>query len=289
MEKTRRNRIILCIGVVTAIAIIAVGYLPKANSFSGFQGKTLWDWLSLLVVPASLAGLGALLQLKDQDRAKKQADLEREIADKNRQQDLEIAQGTREEEALQHYLDRVSNLVIEKNLLEIAAKDAPTTEEKELLDVSVDIIRALTLSTLRRLSDGIRKGSVVRLLAEADIIQRLGVSLDGADLQTAFLNFAVLYRADLSGADLACASLIDTELNEVRLSGAFLNFANLSGADLTGADLSDAYLSGAIGVTKEQLEKAYLCGTELPKGIDIDPNRDCDKFYGEWLSEHGYI
>lgn len=115
------------------------------------------------------------------------------------------------------------------------------------------------------------------------------VRLDGADLQTAFLNFAVLYRADLSGADLACASLIDTELNEVRLSGAFLNFANLSGADLTGADLSDAYLSGAIGVTKEQLEKAYLCGTELPEGIDIDPNRDCDKFYGEWLSEHGYI
>jgi hypothetical protein len=274
---------------MTAIAIIAVGYLPKANSFSGFQGKTLWDWLSLLVVPASLAGLGALLQLKDQDRAKKQADLEREIADKNRKQDLKIAEGTREEEALQHYLDRVSNLVIEKNLLAIAAKDAPTTEEKELLDVSVDIIRALTLSTLRRLSDGIRKGSVVRLLAEADIIQRLGVSLHGADLQTAFLNFAVLYRADLSGADLACASLIDTELNEVRLSGAFLNFANLSGADLTGADLSDAYLSGAIGVTKEQLEKAYLCGTELPEGIDIDPNRDCDKFYGEWLSEHGYI
>jgi hypothetical protein len=256
---------------VTAIAIIAVGYLPKANSFSGFQGKTLWDWLSLLVVPTSLAALAAWLQHKQQER------------------ELKIAEDNRQEEALQHYLDRVSNLLIEKNLLAIAAKDAPTTEEKELLDVSVDIIRALTLSTLRRLSDGIRKGSVVRLLAEADIIQRLGVSLHGADLQTAFLNFAVLYRADLSGADLACASLIDTELNEVRLSGAFLNFANLSGADLTGADLSDAYLSGAIGVTKEQLEKAYLCGTELPEGIDIDPNRDCDKFYGEWLSEHGYI
>jgi uncharacterized protein YjbI with pentapeptide repeats len=295
---------------MTAIAIIAVGYLPKANSFSGFQGKTLWDWLSLLVVPASLAGLGALLQLKDQDRAKKQADLEREIADKNRKQDLKIAEGTREEEALQHYLDRVSNLVIEKNLLAIAAKDTPTIEEKELLEVSAEIIRALTLSTLRRLSDGIRKASVVRFLIEADIIQRLGVSLEGANLRDANLscielkgvnlswadlrqsdlsdsNFADanLYQANLrdanldainlKGAELSCSKLENAHFICANLTSVRLSDSNLSGANLAGANLTDADLSCAIGLTKEQLEKAWICKTKLPKGIGIDSNRDC--------------
>jgi uncharacterized protein YjbI with pentapeptide repeats len=378
---------------MTAIAIIAVGYLPKANSFSGFQGKTLWDWLSLLVVPASLAGLGALLQLKDQDRAKKQADLEREIADKNRQQDLEIAQGTREEEALQHYLDRVSNLVIEKNLLAIAAKAAPTTEEKELLEVSAEIIRALTVSTLRRLSDGSRKASVVRFLIEADIILGLKVRLEGADLQKAdlsgtyldgaILNSAILddaklegaslngaelkgaklkgawlndaklssaklngadltqakveganleganlreaklinanlVRADLTDADLVRADLTDANLSSAKLnradltqasledailnnaklinadlSHAHLGHAKLIGAELLGAffietDLSGANLSCATALIKEKLEEAYLCETKLPKGIDLNPDRDCDMDWEEWRSDHGY-
>jgi uncharacterized protein YjbI with pentapeptide repeats len=291
-----------------------------------------------LVVPASLAGLGALLQLKDQDRAKKQADLEREIADKNRQQDLEIAQGTREEEALQHYLDRVSNLVIEKNLLAIAAKAAPTTEEKELLEVSAEIIRALTVSTLRRLSDGSRKASVVRFLIEADIILGLKVRLEGADLQKAdlsgtyldgailnsailddaklegaslngaelkgaklkgaWLNDAKLSSAKLNGADLTQASLEDAILNNAKLinadlSHAHLGHAKLIGAELLGAffietDLSGANLSCATALIKEKLEEAYLCETKLPKGIDLNPDRDCDMDWEEWRSDHGY-
>jgi uncharacterized protein YjbI with pentapeptide repeats len=278
-----------------------------------------------LVVPASLAGLGALLQLKEQRRAEQQADLEREIADKNRQQDLEIAQGTREEEALQHYLDRVSNLVIEKNLLAIAAKKEPTTEEKELLDVSVDIFRGLTLSTLRRLSDGVRKASVVRLLIETDIIKRLKVSLQDADLSCANLRYADLSDADLSDADLSganlkgarlsqanlsCANLryadlLDAGLRNADLSGADLSGANLKGASLHGAALSCAILedaklkgarlygtylggadlSGAKGLTKEQLENAYLCKTTLPKEIGVDPDRDCSKSPAKWLAE----
>ena len=68
-----------------------VGGVETTITTTPQDAKTLWDWLSLLGVPTSLAGLGAWLQLKDQ-----------KIADKNRKQDLEIAQGTREEEALQH-------------------------------------------------------------------------------------------------------------------------------------------------------------------------------------------
>jgi uncharacterized protein YjbI with pentapeptide repeats len=300
---------------MTAIAIIAVGYLPKANSFSGFQGKTLWDWLSLLVVPASLAGLGALLQLKDQDRAKKQADLEREIADKNRQQDLKIAEDNRQEEALQHYLDRVSNLLIEKNLLAIAANVARgknTPEEKELLDVSLDVIRTMTLTVLQRL-DGNRKGIVVQFLVESDIIKRPKAILSGANLVGIVLHDANLSDANLSGAnlenaDLGKAGLGDANLSYTNLVGANLENtaivnSNLYKADLTGAKLQGAYLwytylsgaklngakleatqilytdlSDAEGLTEEQLEKTYLCKAKLTEELNIDPNRNCEMF-----------
>jgi hypothetical protein len=125
------------------------------------------------------------------------------------------------------------------------------------------------------LSDGVRKASVVRLLIETDIIKRLKVSLEGADLTGADLSVASLQRADLNGAKLSVANLL----------GADLSVASLQGADLNGANLSGADLSSAKGLTKEQLEEAYLCETTLPKGIDMDPNRDCGKPYGEWLSE----
>ena len=310
MRRKLRNRVILSVGLMTAIAIIAVGYLPKANSFSGFQGKTLWDWLSLLVVPASLAGLGALLQLKDQDRAKKQADLEREIADKNRQQDLKIAEDNRQEEALQHYLDRVSNLLIEKNLLAIAANVARgknTPEEKELLDVSLDVIRTMTLTVLQRL-DGNRKGIVVQFLVESDIIKRPKAILSGANLVGIVLHDANLSGANLENADLGKAGLGDANLSYTNLVGANLENtaivnSNLYKADLTGAKLQGAYLwytylsgaklngakleatqilytdlSDAEGLTEEQLEKTYLCKAKLTEELNIDPNRNCEMF-----------
>jgi uncharacterized protein YjbI with pentapeptide repeats len=255
-----------------------VGAVETTITTTPQDAKTLWDWLSLLVVPASLAGLGALLQLKEQRRAEQQADLEREIADKNRQQDLKIAQGTREEEALQHYLDRVSNLVIEKNLLAIAAKVAKeknTPEEKELLNVSLDVIRTMTLTVLRRL-DGGRKRIVVQFLFESNLISshfyeedpakanRLTVGLKGADLSSANLSHAhlngakfrlsILSSANLSHAHLLCADFRQTNLNGAKLYGAWLQGANLSGADLRCAE----------GLTKEQLENAFLCFGCIP-------------------------
>jgi hypothetical protein len=84
MVKTRRNRIILGIGIGMFVAVIVVGYLPRAHSFSGFKGKTLWDWLSLAGVPLFLAGLGFWLQLQQQKQTQDQLETERDIAEQNR-------------------------------------------------------------------------------------------------------------------------------------------------------------------------------------------------------------
>ena len=319
------------------------------------SGKTVWDWLSLLGVPLSLFALGALFQIAQQQQAAAAAKEQREQATS------EAA-----EEVLQIYFDRISALLVDKNLLGIATKENISSEQKEFLCAAVDVIRARTLSILRRFTNSQeRKTSVIRFLIETEVIAKLELNLSGADLGGAYLRSTKLIGVNLSGADLFGADLIDTDLINTDLSMAKLrdadlriaklSDADLRGADLCGADLSsadllgaklsyaklrDAYLrgtkligadlrgakligadlscaklnganlintdlslaklsladmngaklsyaklngadlfganlSGAKGLTKQQLEQAVLCQTQLPEGIDLNPNRDC--------------
>lgn len=223
----------------------------------------------MVAVPIVLGVLGFRLQAQQQkqNEAQKQRELEqteklaatqREQTEKLAAVERGIAEQNRQEEALQNYYDKVSALLVEKNLLAIVAKvakgDTATLEEKELLDVSVDVIRARTLTTLRKL-DSTRKTSLIRFLLEAEVISKLHLSLA---------------KADLSHADLEAADLRDADLTK----------ADLTGADLKGAFLMNTILSDVEGLTKEQLEgkdPPYLCRTQLPEGIDIDPDRDCER------------
>jgi uncharacterized protein YjbI with pentapeptide repeats len=206
------------------------------------QSKTLWDWLSLLGVPITLLILGYLLQRMQQKRAENETN----------------------EEVLQVYIDRLSGLLVDKNLRATAVKFNPqdpeksqtTPEEKELLDSAVDVIRARTLSILRRFeNDTERKTSVIRFLIEADFISKLklnlsdanlsSANLSGANLRNADLRHADLNNANLSSADLSGADLSSADLNKANLSDANLSSANLRNADLRYADLNNANLSSA--------------------------------------------
>ena len=131
---------------------------------TGFETKTLWDWMELLIVPLFLAGGAFFLNRSEKEierqRTEDRANLEREIAT-DRQQ----------EAALQSYLDRMAELLLEKKLR--------TTENKEVRNVA----RTRTLAVLRTL-DGTRKGIVLRFLKEAGLIdkEKTIVDLEGADL-----------------------------------------------------------------------------------------------------------
>jgi uncharacterized protein YjbI with pentapeptide repeats len=206
-------------------------------------GKTLWDWLSLLGVPITLAILGYWLQQIQQKRAEEVAKEQRELA----------ADETKEE-VLQVYFDRLSALLVDKNLLAIAVKVnskepeklQATPEEQELLDSAVDVIRARTLSILRRFkNDKERKNRVIRFLIEADFISKLKLNLSDAILSDADLSRADLRSARLRGADLSRADLSRAKLRGARLRGADLRYADLRYADLRGADLIGADLIGA--------------------------------------------
>jgi uncharacterized protein YjbI with pentapeptide repeats len=257
------------------------------------SAKTLWDWLSVLGVPFSLAILGFWLQQLQQKRAEQQTRLERERieqqekAEKERAEqqanlEKEIAEANQREEALQAYFDRLSTLLVDKNLIAIAtklenSKDISTNvqnqssidEQKELFDAAVGVVQARTLSILRRLKeDGERKTSVIRFLIEAKVISKLkldfsgaylndtdlsrgnfhginfiGANLNGADLSGANLRKANFSNADLSNANLRGADLTDSSFDGANLSGAYLTFANLDGANFSNANFSDADLS----------------------------------------------
>ena len=237
--------------------------------------KSFWDGLELLGVPLVLAVLGAWFQKTQQEQAERTA----------REQREQDADETREE-VLQLYFDRISTLLIDKNLMAIASKgdDAPS-ENKELLEASLDIIRARTLSILRRFENDIdRKSSVVRFLAEAEIISRLKLNLSEAQLSEAQLNAVNLNGGNFNRANFTKAQLNGANLDKAQLNGAILNGAQLQGAILNDADLcraqlnetklkwaflirsdlTSAKLNGA-DLTKAKLHSAKLNGTDLTR------------------------
>ncbi|MUG92815.1 pentapeptide repeat-containing protein [Scytonema sp. UIC 10036] len=214
------------------------------------SGKTLWDWLQLfgtLAVPVLLVILGNQLQSK-----------EKEIADTNLR-----------EESLQDYIDRMSELLLDKNLKNLAIDDP-------LRDTALDVARARTLSVLRRLGkDKERKGSVIRFLIDVELTGEFSLSdaylegayLEGVDLKNAYFSNAYFKDAYLNGANLTNANLSSANLNGANLTGANLNGANLIGANLNGANLNGVQLTSAklanAQINDGQLNSANLSGANL--------------------------
>jgi uncharacterized protein YjbI with pentapeptide repeats len=240
------------------------------------DGKTLRDWGSLLGVPLSLAILGYFLQQQQQKRAEKLSEDQRKIADNETK-----------EEVLQTYFDRLSVLLIDRNLIVLSNKSNSSTitpEEQELLDSALDVIRARTLSILRRFEkDAERKTSVINFLIETEIISKSKLNLSRANLQGATLQKTELSGANLQGANLQGVNLEKANLEGANLEGANLqeanlilshlqeaNFmrANLQGADLTGANLTGANLIEA-NLQNSSLFGANLTGANL-EGANLE-------------------
>jgi uncharacterized protein YjbI with pentapeptide repeats len=231
----------------------------KPWTLKEFWGKPAWDWMELLIVPVMLLLITVAFTWQQNSR--------QEAIEEQRAQDL----------ALQGYLDQMGTLMLE-----------------DLSDPKVQtVMRARTLTVLRRLEPS-HKREVMQFLLEAELVQRVeekapiinlsnaslsganlsGANLSGADLSDADLSgadlskYALLSVADLSGADLSGADLSNADLSRAGLSGAILSGADLSDADLSGADLRYANLSGAEGVTKQELEQEASDLTEatMPDG-----------------------
>ncbi len=259
--------IIACmLGIALIIGIVG-GYLFNWG-WTGIKTKTLWDWLNLLGVLAIpvVVGFGAVWFSTRQGKV---ADAE----NKDNQR----------ETALQTYLDRMSELLLEKNL----RNSQPDDEVRS-------VARSQTLTVIRSL-DGNRKRSLLQFLHESGLIANdeskgiisleraslQGINLHNADLPGANLTRTSLRNADMrnanlqktslrgakmTNANLSNANLYEADLSNALLAGVILHHTNLSKANLWGADLSNADLRGAI-VSPEQLnETESLKGATMPDG-----------------------
>jgi uncharacterized protein YjbI with pentapeptide repeats len=195
---------------------------------------TVRDWLQLLIVPLALVVISFLFTMQ-QDARQQQIENQRAEAERA------LAEQRAQDEALQAYLDQLSDLLLEKDLRN-------SEEGSEVRTLA----RARTATVLQTLdADGNR--NVIRFLNEAGLTKygRSSIRLlAGVDLQ----------GAHLEGVDLGSTDLSDTNLRGADLSNANLKYADLIGADLSNANLKDvnlieANLSNARGITKEQLEK----------------------------------
>jgi uncharacterized protein YjbI with pentapeptide repeats len=174
--------------------------------------------MQLLFIPGVLLSAGFWLNQIQKRREEKITQGQKEV-------EQAVATDNQRENLLHTYLDKMSELLVEKQL----HKSVPEDEIRQ-------IARVRTLTVLPRL-DGPRKRSVLQFLHEADLIDKDKqiIDLHGADLRATNFSEAALFGADLGGANLFAA-----DLGGVDLRGAYLGNVDLSGATLDGADLGDA-------------------------------------------------
>jgi uncharacterized protein YjbI with pentapeptide repeats len=264
-----------------------------------FGGKTLWDWLQLLIVPVVLSLITVVFAWQQDIR-------QDQIESKRANAERELARERAQDEALQAYLSQMGSLLLEKDL----RKSAKDSEVRSLA-------RARTLTVLSRL-DSARKERLLQFLYEAGLLHKQNpvVDLDGADLSGidlrnnnisgsgAFLTdvsgnqpiggkvesskAANLSGAILSDANLEGALLMDTDLSNTDLSDAHLSGASLWHTDLYNANLTDADLSNA-GLWNAWLRYADLSGADL-SGADLSgANLSGANLSGADLSDSGGI
>jgi len=252
-------------------------------------GKTLWDWMSLLLVPL-LVGIGTIVVTAQQTDAQnalsqqlhnldqRQHASDQSIAEQQHTSDQNIAQQARYDGLLKNYRDGIDTLLLTSGL-----RTAPLGSDVRR------IAHSRTLDVLRQV-DASRKGAVVTYLADLGLVQGgyfdttakwhivvPAISLYRADLLNADLTITDLRGADLTGANLyratpRGANLTNVNLTNVNLRGAdlyradLLN-ANLTNTDLRGANLTRANLTRAKNTTPSQLAAAAsLSDTTMPDG-----------------------
>lgn len=251
----------ISIAIVSGLLLFVLVQTVRAKN-TGFEVKTLWDWMELFLIPLFLAGGAYFLNRSERAIERRIAEVrikeERRLAEDRANLDRKIALDRQQEAALQTYFDRMTELLLKEKLR--------TTKKAEVRDVA----RTRTISIMRVL-DNKRKNLVIQFLREAklitDNISILGdADMGGMDLQSLNLYNIYLHKVDLQDAnlqktDLRGAILRDAILWNTDFRGADLRDADLYAAEMQGADLSEAK------VTNEQLEQAKsLEGATMPDG-----------------------
>lgn len=197
-------------------------------------GKTVWDWLQLLVVPVMLSLITVAFTWQQDIR-------QRDIEDRRAEAERKIQEQRAQQGTLQAYLDQMGTLLLDRDLHKAG-------EESDVRRLA----RARTLVVLDALGSD-RQNRALRFLQETELIQSTARNRP----PIISLKYASLSDLELKGKRLLRA----TDLTQANLNGADLSEADLEGADLSGADLTNTE------VTPGQLRAAAsLEAATMPDG-----------------------
>jgi len=197
-----RGQLPLLVALAAVYGLILVSIIIDDLMREGEIG--LWDWVGVLIIPVALTAGGIWLN---------NTQVRREEA---------LAHERAQDEALQQYLDQMSDLLINQRL------------HKQRIKSAVHLLAQARTATVLLMLDEHRKRRPSKLVYRLDLINRDNPLLD--------LDNAALENADLTEISLTDACLRGVDLRRANLNGSKLSGIDLSDADLRGADLSGACL-----------------------------------------------
>ncbi|WP_238142327.1 pentapeptide repeat-containing protein [Microcystis aeruginosa] len=217
--------------------------------WSGFQKKSFWDWLQLLIIPLMLA-LGAFYLNSAADF-----------------RDYQIAQEQKHQEILTDYFSKMQDLIVETKKSKQTPGSKESNSEERLLTEFRPTAKALTLSVIEQL-DGKRKGKVITYLAESQLITnepstQPEIQLDGANLDDIELGNNG-QRNSLNEKEM-------TIMDKIKIKNANMKRANLSGLQLLDSDLSGSNLENAT-LKNVEFTGSIMIGSRFINGkiTDVD-------------------
>ena len=230
-----RNRNLLWAVVVALAVWILVLASIIVDDFGGFQEIGFWEWVGVLIIPVVFATGTALL------------------TNAQTQHELAGAHVRAQDEAIQQYLDQMSNLLVVEKM-----REKPPESDLFML------AEARTLAVLLKL-DGDRKRVPLKLIARLELINVASpsLSLKNAGLNDADLHELTLLNVCLMGADLRLTDLMGADLRESDLT-----WVDMRGADLRRAILTDASLAHSNLVPYDRRNPALLNVLHLRNGSD---------------------
>jgi hypothetical protein len=232
-------------GALISLLVIIISNWISNFKWSGFQKKSFWDWLQLLIVPLILAFGAFSLNYASETRDKQRAE-------ERKQQEL-----------LKDYFSKMQTLIVEtkkskdsqpkivetkKSVETTKSKDSqPNPDGAPLLPEFIPIAQALTLAVLDEL-DGKRKGKVISYLADSKLITaniKDQKSKPVIDLRKANLKKIVLEDVSLDGLSITGADMTEAKLTEVILTNSNLVSSKFINATLDTVDFSGSKLGNS--------------------------------------------
>ncbi|MBX3085412.1 MAG: pentapeptide repeat-containing protein [Anaerolineae bacterium] len=311
---------LLCILLVAAVIVLLYGV-----EWSGLQGKTVWDWLELIIVPLVLAGGGLFLQRIESERVSRQEKLEKQREERQIAREKQQARDSLMDSIFQSYLDDMSSLMIVNHLQTMLDIVTLNSRQKTALSGNDALHEGYVAQLRQKLSsqESIDSEKLAAAVAVVTVARARTVTafnsldVDRRNLMTDFLRETGLVTGeqgtllvdmglshmDLSGTNfykfnLAEANLINSDLSEANFFQANLIHANLHGANLSGADIGDTDLH-FVDLGDAYLKNAHLENvrfnekTALPDALPIRWNEDYsiatyDKYWSERIDWSRY-